>query len=497
MWSPGTYPLKREGESDFWSFHLKLAQGYIDTVENIKFDAGWPESAYGMHMYRFALGTDWNNNENLAGAYFPSNENRVIYLKNNTSDTTIAWKWWNDSPAVGFMGEDTVDISFTADLSKAIENIGFTPGDTVVVRMGYENSAGTVYETKPMEKSGLGNTYGVDTTIVAEIGTELYYSYYMIKYGNDQKETFYDFTSEVTGPPAERRRVAITGSTVDVVDNETDISSLRRQPIFPNNAQTLDTTTVVFTCDLRPAYFQVKEGSTLDDIQSGYDITPSDLDSIMSWGVRINGPATGDWAPWGIALDEDEDRIMYDDGTHGDEVAGDSIFSITIGYPAGTTKGREFKFGVRGGDNEGGYGNNHVENIDDSDEIQYIRSQFGSIDPLFYSSWDYENQMPTALEDLEVGIPATFALDQNYPNPFNPVTNIAFKLPKATDVNLVVYNILGQKIKTLVSKKLRAGSYSYTWNGLNDSGIRVPSGVYFYRIVTKNNSDIKKMVLVK
>ena len=498
MWNPGTYQLEREGESDYWSFQLKLAQGYIDTVENIKFDAPWPESARGMHMYRFALGSDWNNNENLGGKYWPSNENRVIYLKNHTSDTTIAWKWWNDSPARGFEGEDSVDISFTADLTKAIENFGFTPGDTVVVRMGYENSAAPpILETKPLEKSGFGNTYGTDTTVVTEIGSELYYSYYIIKYGEDQKETFYDFTSEVTGPPAERRRVEITGSAVDVADDETDISSLRRQPLFPNTTKTLDTTTVVFTCDLRPAYYQVQAGSTLDDIQAGYDIIPSDLESIMSWGVRINGPATGDWAPWGINLEEDADRLMYDDGTHGDEVAGDSIFSITYGYPADTQKGVEFKFGVRGGDNEGGYGNNHHENIDDSDEIIYVRSQFVSIDPLFYSAWDYENQLPVALEDLGTGIPNVFALDQNYPNPFNPVTNITFKLPKSGEVNLVVYNILGQKIKTLVNKKLQAGSYSYTWKGLNEHGVRVPSGIYFYRIDTKDNTDIKKMVLVK
>lgn len=497
IWSPGTYPLEREGESDFWSFHLKLAQGYIDTVENIKFDDTWPESARGMHMYRFALGTDWNNTENLGGKYWPGNENRIIYLKNTSTDTTIAWKWWNDSPALGFTGEDTVDISFTANLSKAIENYGFTPGDTVVVRMGYENSAATIYETKPMEKVGFGNTYGVDTTIVAEIGTELFYSYYMIKYGEEQKETFYDFTSPVTGPSAERRRVEITSSDIEIVDDQTDIASLRRQPLFPNNSLTQDSTTVVFTCDLRPAYYQVKAGSTLDDIQAGYDITPDDLDNIMTWGVRINGPATGDWAAWGINLEEDEDRTMYDDGTHGDEVAGDSIYSITIGYPAGTTKGREFKFGVRGGDNEGGYGNNHHENIDDSDEIIYVRSQFGSIDPLFYDAWDYPNQRPTVLEKLETEIPNTFALNQNYPNPFNPVTNITFQLPKSTDVNLVIYNILGQKIKRLVSKKLQAGTYSYKWNGLNEHGIRVPSGVYFYRIDTKDNIDIKKMVLVK
>ncbi|MEJ2052518.1 MAG: T9SS type A sorting domain-containing protein [Calditrichaceae bacterium] len=483
MWNPGHYQLMRNGTGDFWSFHLKLdpTKAPFDSV-----------------MYRFHNnGTDWGGmSENVQGhGMFPDNENRGVSI--GTNDTTIVWHWWNDVPAVGFTGQDTIDISFTADMTKAIENHGFVPGDTVVVRMGYENSAEKIYETMPLELAGIGNTYGADTTIVAEVGTELYYSYYLIKFGNDQKETFYDFTSPVTGPSAERRRVDITSKTVTVNDNETDISSLRRQPVFPNTALTQDTTTVVFTCDLRPAYYQVMAGSTLDDIQTSFDIEPADLDSIMTWGVRINGPATGDWASWGINLDEDTTRTMYDDGTHGDEVAGDSIFSITIGYPAGTTKGREFKFGVRGGDNEGGYGNNHVENIDDSDEIIYVRSQFGSIDPLFYSAWDYGNQTPTAIEEVDNYIPEEFSLNQNYPNPFNPVTNITFNLPKTAKVNLIVYNILGQKIKTLVNGTIKAGVHSYKWSGLNDNGIRMPSGIYFYRITADNHSDIKKMVLVK
>ena len=483
MWNPGHYTLKRNGTSDFWSFHLKLDP------------TGAP---YDSVQYRFHNnGTEWNGmSENVQGhGMFPTNENRGVSI--GTNDTTIEWHWWNDVPAVGFTGADTVDISFTADLSRAIANFGFTPGDTVVVRMGYENSADAIYETKPLEKVGLGNTYGIDTTIVTEVGEQLYYRYYLIKYGNDQKETFYDFTSPVTGNPAESRRVDITGKTVTVVDNETDISSLRRQPIFPNNEKTTDTTTVVFTCDLRPAYYQVKAGSTLDDIQASFDITPALVDSIMKWGVRMNGPATGDWQSWGFTLDEDTTRIMFDDGTHGDEVAGDSIYSITIGYPAGTTKGREFKFGVRGGDNEGGYGNNHVENIDDSEDIIYIRSQFGSIDPLFYSSWDYQNQMPTGIENGGTIVPTNFSLEQNYPNPFNPETNIKFNLPKSGKVNLVIYNILGQKIKTLFNGNLQAGIHSYKWKGLNDQGIRVPSGIYFYRIETKGHTDIKKMVLVK
>jgi hypothetical protein len=500
-WNPGAHPLTREGDSDFWSLHLKLAQGYIDTVENIKFDAGWPESARGMHMYRFALGAGWDNTENLNGKYWDGNENRVIYLKNTTKDTTIAWKWWNDAAAKGFEGNDTVHVTFNADMTAAIENYGFTAGDTVIVRMGYENSADAIYETVKLEKSGLGAKYAVDTTIVTTVNADhdLYYSYYIIKFGNDQKETFYDFSNSEAGAAAERRRVKVTSKELVVSDIETDPLSLRRQPLFPNNTPLLDTVTVVFTCDLRPAWYQVNAGSTLKDIQGVFDVAPIDLDSIMTkWGVRINHQPTDDWIGWGFTLQDDIIRTMHDDGTHGDKVAGDSIYSVTFGYSACTTKGREFKFGIRGGDNEGGYGNNHVENIDDSDEIIYVESQFGSIDPVFYSTWDYENQRPvTSIGVAGLNLPKHYKLDQNYPNPFNPNTRISYQLPNTGKVSLVIYNVLGQKVRTLFEGNANAGTHYHVWNGRDNFGSKVATGVYFYKLEAEGFTAIKKMVLVK
>jgi len=94
-------------------------------------------------------------------------------------------------------------------------------------------------------------------------------------------------------------------------------------------------------------------------------------------------------------------------------------------------------------------------------------------------------------------VPAGFALSQNYPNPFNPSTTIGFSLSNAGRVELSVYNVLGQNVTTLVSEYLAAGDHTVTWNGDDNDGNRVTSGVYFYKITTADFSETKKMILMK
>ncbi len=86
---------------------------------------------------------------------------------------------------------------------------------------------------------------------------------------------------------------------------------------------------------------------------------------------------------------------------------------------------------------------------------------------------------------------------QAYPNPFNPATNIAFSLPEDTKVELIVYNIIGQKVKTLANDQMTAGSHTITWNGNNDTGNSVASGVYFTILKTKKNILTQKLILLK
>ena len=94
-------------------------------------------------------------------------------------------------------------------------------------------------------------------------------------------------------------------------------------------------------------------------------------------------------------------------------------------------------------------------------------------------------------------IPIDYALDQNHPNPFNPFTNISFSIRESQHVHLAVYNILGQLVRTLVDEEMVAGRYERTWNGDDNFGRAVASGIYFYRLNTGKFTQCRKMALLK
>lgn len=93
--------------------------------------------------------------------------------------------------------------------------------------------------------------------------------------------------------------------------------------------------------------------------------------------------------------------------------------------------------------------------------------------------------------------PTEFVLNQNYPNPFNPSTTINFALPKSTQVTMVVYDLLGNAVKTLVNETKDAGSYEVVWNATNDLGVQVPSGNYILKMVAGDFTQTRKMTLLK
>jgi len=101
-------------------------------------------------------------------------------------------------------------------------------------------------------------------------------------------------------------------------------------------------------------------------------------------------------------------------------------------------------------------------------------------------------------KQLEQYMPKEFSLEQNYPNPFNPSTVVTFKLPREAPVKLEVFSLLGQRVKVLVESQYEAGVHQVVWTGVDDWGSKVPSGVYFCRLVSgKNIVQTRKMLLTK
>ncbi len=485
-WSPGSVAMNQEGSSDYWNLHV--------------------ECAAGSYQYKFTPGTSWDGSE--------ESNNRSLTVN---QDTTVQWVWFNDVPALGFTGQDTADITFETDLSYAVQNNGFTLGDTLLVRFGYGGSSTTVL-TDTLVNEGGYDYYVIVNDIPVGFGSPLYYQYYKLDKGLEIRENYYNQDPSLDDQTlAERRSVIIESATATVSDYGTSSTDMRRMPTFRNgNVIAQDTLKVYLECDVRPAIYSVKNGVTLNDVQGDIDITPAMMeaypDTILNLGVAVNGPITGSWGndtgmgDWGHHIMSLDNKAMYDDGTHGDLTAGDSIFTITLYLYADSsglnTVGQEFKFGIGGGDNEGGeggFGNNHIENVDDSQAETRMRAEFGSINMLYYSGWDYGTNSPilTAIKTADGSVPANFALKQNFPNPFNPTTTISYSLPVMSDVTLTIYNSLGQSVATYTEAAQAAGSYDLVWNGTNNFGQQVSTGVYFYKLSAGKYSSVKKMIFMK
>jgi len=132
-----------------------------------------------------------------------------------------------------------------------------------------------------------------------------------------------------------------------------------------------------------------------------------------------------------------------------------------------------------------------------SDDISYGRYPDGS------DTWQLMNPTPGAANTQELSldeallIPEVFVLHQNYPNPFNPITTLRYDLPEQSLVNIIIYDIMGREVRTLVNTTQDAGFKSVIWNATNDYGKPVSAGIYLYQIHTGEFVQTKKMVLLK
>jgi hypothetical protein len=111
------------------------------------------------------------------------------------------------------------------------------------------------------------------------------------------------------------------------------------------------------------------------------------------------------------------------------------------------------------------------------------------------SAFQQENQVRTF--DTAPPVPAIFNLAQNFPNPFNATTTLRFELPESADLQLNIYNVKGQLVRSLLHKQMPAGYHQIYWDGLDEQGRSLSSGIYLYRLCTPTYIKTKKMVLMK
>jgi hypothetical protein len=126
-------------------------------------------------------------------------------------------------------------------------------------------------------------------------------------------------------------------------------------------------------------------------------------------------------------------------------------------------------------------------------DLQFGAVELGSSDGQITSA----TALPVQMLQVTKALPKVHALYDNYPNPFNPATTIRYDLPEASKTELAVYNVVGQLVQTLVSEQQKAGEYSVTWDGKDEIGKDVASGIYYYVFRAGDFKSVKSMVLLK
>lgn len=175
------------------------------------------------------------------------------------------------------------------------------------------------------------------------------------------------------------------------------------------------------------------------------------------------------------------------DSTTGNAALAFAFDSTAYLAPGAHTVGRIWVTGVTAG----------YAAIDSAGTVTFTTVAGQVCSPVFQSGELVVDEATAIEEDIENPLPTEFALAQNYPNPFNGSTVIAFDVPVAGQLSLEIYNVLGQRVATLIDGKVASGRQQVYWSGQSDRGTALPSGIYFYRLQDGIVSLVRKLVLLK
>lgn len=236
----------------------------------------------------------------------------------------------------------------------------------------------------------------------------------------------------------------------------------------------------ILYCDSRPCTDTVLGFSGAEPVRTDLPLVMADEGSDI-WAVNMDDFWVGGGPPYATAFSLA--------ATPEEQVVGhEAIYRFQSNFPALPVAGETC--GIRTVEKTGGL--RYMFGF----HLYYMQeSEAGLlIDWIMNDKADTPTDLPS--ED-NLKLPQTFSLHPNYPNPFNPATTISFDLPQAAQVRLEIFNILGRRVATLVDGEMPAGAHMVEWNSRNESGERVSSGVYFYRVIAGDDVLSKKMLLLK
>ncbi|HMA61593.1 MAG TPA: choice-of-anchor J domain-containing protein [bacterium] len=343
--------------------------------------------------YKYRLNNSWDVAESIS--------NRTYTVVPGVNEIPVVW-WNNFNPNAIVDAE----IYFSVDMRIQLMNGNFMPdsGDIAVVRGALNEWSGEDDQlTEDPATEGL-YTYSKEMDSLA-LGAGHEYKFVIVP-GDDSGDMWESIDNRSVTVPMDH----------DYTDSDGDgYVEVALDTVYFNNVGmedivTQDVTTY-FTVDISSAINALEAGEVLIDSQTDAD-TISTVDEIDA--VYING-LFGQWWDWGAAP---EDYKMYDDGTHGDETAGDNIYTTDILYTAGQSREVTYKYGINSLDNEAGFAENRTLTIDDANstfdpEIDCFGSQ-NTDDRLPFPEYTCDG---SALDEETAAIPEDYMLYDNYPNP--------------------------------------------------------------------------------
>ncbi len=451
------------GGSDWSGWGFKLSGTLTDTIYSITVNL--PSAKIGTkYHYKFvSTGDAWES-------HVVDNDGGNRYFTLDLSAMTLPAYWFNDDSTHVNAAIVTNTVNFNVDIS-TLAATGFDGSKDSIMVMGLNwdgngQCLSPDADRKLVENFLVAGQYTTSLQIKGALGDSLRWKY---KGYPDPA-----FTNNGWEDPNRYVTLKADGSTIDLPAVKPLLSMAQ-----PGLNTALD---ILFECNIKtnPAAVNFKNKR------------PIPVDSVTFMGIKGGCAPLGQWGGGWVATDTSTPGatllLMYDDGTHGDKVAGDKVFSRTITFPAGTATGViPFKFaaiyptwsidGAGSLDNEMDMGINHTFTLTQTGPL-HLRNDFG-------------NQLAD-VKDVK-GLKADkYALLQNYPNPFNPTTAIRFSLPVAGNVVLKVYNVLGKEVATLLNGFEKAGGKEVSFDASN-----LPSGMYIYTIKSGNFTSSKKMMLLK